>query len=1041
MSRFLRFLGVQAGEGPLAAGLFCYSLLIGVGRVFVLTSSQALFLQFYSASELSYVYMSAAVATILASAGYLRLARWLSVRSLLLVNLGFTLGVTVLLRLSLGSTSAGWPAMALAAWFHVMFALSSFAFWGAATRVVDIRQGKRLFPLVTTGDVVAFSLGGFLILGTVDRLGTANLLWIGAAGFALAICALMFTLSRSATPMGGPERRRTSESKRGEVRWSSPYLRLMMVYFVLSAAVFIFLDNAFNDVAERRFEGAAELARFFGTYSAIAAIVNFFFRSLVAGRLVRRFGLVVGLAALPAAVGIGAAGVGLSGTLLPGLGFVFWLTTVTRLSDKMLRGVQQSSMATLYQPLGDRGAAVQTTMEGIIDAAAIGLCGAVLLVVHRAFEIGAVELSYILFVICTLWVLVAVALKREFIHILKGALRRRRLRGAAIDLIDDDTRGLVEAQLGSAYPEQVVYALGLLSEAEDPRLPEFLEGLLEHDAEEVRLEALRLTARLQLTQPRDRVAALVADHGLSSDLRGAAMCALGQLSEETPGELLEALDSADPTLRRGAMVGLLRSGSIEGIVHAGGRLLEDLESDRASARAFGAEVLRDAAIPSLFRQTVRLLEDTDPDVRARAVEAAAAMGHPELWPRVVAVLGDRRLAPSASDALLKAGPTVIPFLMEGYDRHATDRHLRFAVLRILRLLGGETAVESLLPLIGTRDREERTAILDALAHCHLDAAAGEVASLSRQLEVELDEATDAFAALADIEGAVEGESMENLIRALGEEIEGARQRIFLVLSFLRPGSDLLTAWENYASGTRDRRAYALELLDSHLGTRDRARVFPLLEELEPSERLEALGRFHAVRHLDARSRLEELAGRDDVSFWTRLCARRVGLEIGAGVPALDDEESELYRRTNRLRRVELFGDIPGAVLARTVPGLQDIALSAGETVFRQGDEGDGLYVVLEGRVRVHDTERELAVLSADAVFGEFTVLRRMPRTASVTTLDPTLLLKFTPEDLYELIRERVAVARTLIQVIVRRLMSNREAVSRAAPAAPGSAPG
>ena len=406
MSRLFRFLGVQEGEGALAAGLFSYSLFLGVGRVFVLTASQALFLDIYPPSDLAFVYMIAAGATIATSAAYLALGRRLATRELIVANLGFTLVVTLALRLLLASTDAGWPAMALAAWFHVMFALSSFAFWGAATQVVDIRQGKRLFPIATTGDVLAFSLGGFVILRSVETLGTANLLWIGAAGFGGAVAALLYTLSNRSTEAEGQRRDRRGPKPEG-VSWSSRYLRLMMGYFVLSAVVFIFLDNAFNDVAQRRFEGAATLARFFATYSAVAAVVNFFFRSLVAGRLVRRFGLIAGLIILPAVVGAGALGIGAGGSLLPGLGVVFWLTVVTRLSDKVLRGVQYASMATLYQPLGDRAAAVQTTMDGIIDSAAIGLSGLALLGLHRAFDLGAVELAFILVGLCAAWVWVA----------------------------------------------------------------------------------------------------------------------------------------------------------------------------------------------------------------------------------------------------------------------------------------------------------------------------------------------------------------------------------------------------------------------------------------------------------------------------------------------------------------------------------------------------------------------------------------------------------------------------------------------------------
>ena len=1060
MSRLLRFLGIQSGEGRLAAGLFSYSFFLGVGRIFVLTASQALFLQFYPASDLAYVYMIAALATIATSAAYLRLGRRLSPRDLILANLLFTTAVTLSLRLLLGATGGGWPVMALAAWFHVMFALSSFAFWGAATQVLDIRQGKRLFPVATTGDVLAFSVGGFVILRSVGTLGTANLLWIGVAGFALAIAGFLVTLSHSSMDLAGATRTGARPRERTEVRWSSPYLRLMMAYFILSAVVFVFLDNAFNDVAQRRFEGAVQLARFFATYSALAAIVNFLFRSTLAGRLVRRFGMILGLLILPAAVGLGAASVGLAGTLLPGLGLVFWLTTTTRLSDKVLRGVQQSSMATLYQPLMEKGPAVQTTMDGIIDSAAIGLAGATLLLLHRLFDMSAVELSYFLVAFCGLWVVVAVGLKREFVQVLGGALLRRRLRSAEIEIVDDDVLRIVREQLDSEYPEQVVYALGLLAGTGHEELREVLGELLEHPSEDVRLEVLRHIEELRMTGDRDRVAALVRDPGLSGDLRGAAARTLGQLSDEIPGEVLEALRSDLPELRRGAMVGLLRSGSIEGVVYAGAELLEDLRSESAEARTSGAEVLRAAAIPNFFRQAIVLLEDPEPGVRARAVEAAAAMDHPVLWPLVVEILRDHQLAPVASEVLLKAGPAAIPFLAEGFERDTRDRHFRLAALRILGLAGGQEAVRSLLGWIGVADREERTGVLTALSRCDFTPGPGEVAALEARLDLELRDAAEGFAALADVaawESSAEArprdresvlEGIASLESALEEEIRSVRHRLFLLLSFLRPEGDLLTAWENYASGARERRAYALELLDSHLTAEERGRVFPVLEEQELEERLQALGRSGAARRLGARDRIARLAADEGLSPWTRLCARRVGESLGASVEPLEDPEVELFGMTTRLRGVELFAELPAAVLARMVPKLQGVAAEPGTTVIRKGEEGDGMYVILEGRVRVHDEGRELAILDRDKVFGEFTVLQRMPRTASVTALEETRLLKFTQEDLQELMAEEVAVARALIRVILRRLRrnletaagqppSNRGEVSPADPEAPG----
>jgi len=1043
VSRVLRFLDIRADEGLLAAGLFGYSFLLGVGRVFVLTASQALFLEFYPASDLAYVYMIAALATVTTSAAYLRLGRRLSPRDLILANLAFTFVVTAVLRLLLGVTGSGWPAMATAAWFHALFALSSFAFWGAATQLVDIRQGKRLFPLATTGDVLAFSLGGFFILRTVDRIGTANLLWVGASGFALAVGALLYTIARSPGSLDRPPRRRGAREEARRVDWSSAYLRWMVAYFLLSAIVFVFLDNAFNDVAQRRFEGTAELARFFAMYSAVAAIINFLFRSLFAGRLVRRFGLVFGLAVLPAVVGVGAATVGLAGTLLPGLAVVFWVTVLTRMSDKVLRGVQYSSMATVYQPLMERGPAVQATMDGIVDSIAIGLAGVAILCLNALFEVTAVELSYVLVGLCAAWVVVARALKGEFVRVLGGVLVRRRLRGEALEALDDDALRVIEGQLESPHLEEVVYALDLVARVEPPDLVERLERLLLHPSDDVRLEALRhLEGRKGV--PEERVAALAGDATAPAGVRAAALRVLAQLSDEVPDTVRGALESEVPELRRGAMAGLLRSGSIEAVVEAGAALLAALRSGDAAERALGAETLRDAALPSFYRQVAGLLDDPDPGVRVRAVEAAGATDHPSLWPRVVDALREPMLLPVASRVLLDAGPRAVPFLMAACEAAPEERTFRLAALRIVGLVGGEEAAGALAPLVSSTDREERSAVLTALVRCPIEEVDVPADTLAARLEVELAQTAGAYATLADLEdlaagGGEAGEAAAALYRALEDEIQSGARRIFQILALSRPEADLMTAWESYSSGIRNRRAYALEVLDGHLRAEERARVFPVLDDLALDERLAALRRTRDLPSLPPARPAERLAADESLSSWMRLCARKVAAVLDAGPGPLGEDDERLFDRAIRLGRVELFRDLPGAALASVAPRLEKLTLAAETPVIRKGDPGDGMFVVIAGRVRVHDDGRELAVLGPDTVFGEFTVLQRSPRTASVTTLEPSTLVRLTQDDLQELMREHAAVARTLIRVILRRLRDNRARRGGAAAGTPGAA--
>lgn len=1021
MDRILRILNIQPEETGIAAALFVFSFVMGVARLFVLTASQAIFLQNYDAGDLSYVYMLAAVATIAASASYLQLGRRVPLRPQILTNLVFALVVTVLLRFMLEWTGVRWPAMVLAVWFHVLFALTSVAFWGTATQVVDIRQGKRLFPLVTTGDVLAFILGGFVILRIVGTIGAPNLLVIGAVGMALSIVSFigLSRLRPERFMRGGTDRE--GGKPQPSVSWSSPYLKFMMAYFILSAVVFVFLDNAFNDVAQNRYSDTAELARFFATYSALAAIVNFLFRTFGAGRMIQRFGLIAGLMGLPAAVLLGSTVVATTGLLLPVAGLVFWFTAMTRLFDKVFRGVQASSIATLYQPLMERGPAIQTTMDGIIDSAAIGVSGLVLLLLHRFYDVGASQLALLVMVLCLVWIGVAIGLRREYVSVLGSVLTRRRIKGAGLTVVDDNVIALVQKELESPHPENVLYAVDVLEELDHPSLHEVLSELARHESEDVRVEIVRRIERHGVTEALDAVKAIVSDSGASAALRGEAVRVLGSMNEDIDPAVMEALKEGEPDLKRGALVGLLRSGSIQGIVYAGAELLEDLNSDVAEDRVFAANVLRDAAIPSFYRQAIQLLNDRSPDVQAAAIEAAAAMGHPPLWPLIVDSLRDHELAATASEALIGAGEAAVPSLVKGFERHSTDQRFRLSVLRILGLIRGDMVPPHVFPMISLPDREERHAAFSTLVSCGYRPATGERRILWERVRAETQDAAELFMAVADLGGDDQAQVLQ---AALTEEVERVRHRVFLLLSLLYPDCDAIVAWDNYVSGIGERRAYALELVENFIPNEERAWLFPVLEDLDPTERIERLSKECAVEPMDLEDRLRAILRAQALSDWSLLCARHLGKAVGIEDVDLSPVDARLYERTMRLRCVTIFEQLPDHALASVASRLEEVNVDAGEPVFCKGDLGDSMYVVVRGRVRVHDGDVELAHVGKDQVFGEFTVLHSGRRTASITATEPTRLLRFTQADLYELIADQVSVARSLIQIIVQRLRQN-----------------
>ena len=122
-----------------------------------------------------------------------------------------------------------------------------------------------------------------------------------------------------------------------------------------------------------------------------------------------------------------------------------------------------------------------------------------------------------------------------------------------------------------------------------------------------------------------------------------------------------------------------------------------------------------------------------------------------------------------------------------------------------------------------------------------------------------------------------------------------------------------------------------------------------------------------------------------------------------------------------LKSIELFSQIPSEDLAQVALIAEQEAREGGEEIFSEGDAGDALYLVLEGKVRIHLGEKEIAALGERECFGEMALLDAAPRSASATALEPASLLKISREDFQEIMSDKPEIALGIIKVLSRRL--------------------
>jgi CRP/FNR family transcriptional regulator, cyclic AMP receptor protein len=118
-----------------------------------------------------------------------------------------------------------------------------------------------------------------------------------------------------------------------------------------------------------------------------------------------------------------------------------------------------------------------------------------------------------------------------------------------------------------------------------------------------------------------------------------------------------------------------------------------------------------------------------------------------------------------------------------------------------------------------------------------------------------------------------------------------------------------------------------------------------------------------------------------------------------------------------LKSVSIFSETPDESLAEVIDILEEVQVPAGARIFAKGDLGTCMYIIVDGRVRVHDGERTLNFLERRQVFGEMAALDTQPRVAAVTAVEDTLLFRIDQKPLYDLMTRRIEVVQGIIHVL------------------------
>ncbi len=102
-------------------------------------------------------------------------------------------------------------------------------------------------------------------------------------------------------------------------------------------------------------------------------------------------------------------------------------------------------------------------------------------------------------------------------------------------------------------------------------------------------------------------------------------------------------------------------------------------------------------------------------------------------------------------------------------------------------------------------------------------------------------------------------------------------------------------------------------------------------------------------------------------------------------------------------------------------------VDAGKVIFSEGDEGDQMYIIQDGTVKISriigGKEQILAIFGKGDFFGEMAIVNRVKRSAAATALEPVKLLAFNREGFLNMINKNAKIALNMIDKLCRRLQN------------------
>jgi HEAT repeat protein len=1056
---FKNFFKVQPEEVAIFLWAAALLFLIRGSNLLFNNFAETAFLKRFGVEYLPLVYMANAFATFILMGFMAGVMRKISSAKLLALTL-FTCGSLVaVMRLPVYlHFDMVYPVLfLLKAQFEALFAL---LFWNLANDLFNTRQSKRIFPLIAAGGVLGAILGSFGTpqLAKLIRMDNLMLAYLcstaAAATVGLRMNALFPTLpiSERRAKKGKPKQSFLQEMKQvWPMMKESTLIKILVLLTFLPNVMIPIMNYQFNYAVNQTFGTEQGLIQFFGYFRGAQNIISLIILLFV-GKLYSRWGLPVALMFHPFNYVIAFIGFLWRFDVVAAI-YARITTVVLRVTiNNPARDILMGLFPARYRPI------LRPFLRGTVVRIGTLLGSGFVLLAEGVMHPRYLSIFGITFGL--MWVATSIWLKRSYSDILLGLVSQnvidlRSLEERDLGQLFGDKRSqerLVQACLNSNGRACVLYA-EMLKTQKVPEADKHLLSLIRERDEATASQLVRLISPDAGDEAIEVFEELVeeAKPKLTVAIAGAASRFSGDKSQAFLSKLLT--ESNIPAVRAQAIGGLydMDPSGFDKTIRQWLQSADPIER-RAGVLAAGGSNNTDYIKPlrELFER------EQEPKVIGEILLALTRLQDPGAKQLVLA-----RLHKDAGDvpvAVLERLPVEDKATARALISLLGDPNPELAELAQRKLrTASDLDLDLLIEGLATPYRQVREGLYQLMES--LKISDQDIIGFARSY---LQKAYSHLLEARDVEQTFpESNERDFLAQHLRDKQQARVDNILRVLATQDHSGQLRVVLRGLDSNDERLRSNAVEALEEVVGRSLSESMVPLLEKSDPAQRL-AIGRrlFKLPASLGGKDELvRHLLAADDwlIQFYTlMLGSRGDGLRLGsddwerlinsqnrqvrmlagtlktAGGKSEAVEEAVMQEANNLtdkivlLRGMEIFKELKVNELAAIASLCEEQDFEPGQAIIAEGEVGDNMFLVVSGKVTVSKKADDgcsvdLADMGGGEYFGEMALFDDSPRSATVTSKEPTSCLVLHKREFREAVREYPQVALQMCTELSRRL--------------------